>query len=47
MDDILVFSQSEDEHELHLKEVFDVLRKNQLKAKFLKCHFWKKEVNLL
>lgn len=47
VDDILVFSRSEDEHKTHLKEVLDVLRKNQLKAKFSKCHFCRKEVRFL
>ena len=34
VDDILIFSKSEEEHALHLREVMDTLRAHQLKAKF-------------
>ena len=47
VDDILIFSKSEEEHALHLKEVLETLRAHQLKAKFSKCHFWRKEVRFL
>ena len=47
MDDILIFSKNEEEHALHLREVMDTLRAHQLKAKFSKCHFWRKEVRFL
>ena len=47
MDDILIFSKSEQEHALHLREVMDTLRAHQLKAKFSKCHFWREEVRFL
>ena len=40
IDDILIFSKSTTEHEKHLKEVLEILRKNVLKAKFSKCIFW-------
>lgn len=39
VDDILIHSRSEREHIRHLKIILDVLRKNQLRANFLKCHF--------
>lgn len=39
VDDILVYSRTEEEHKTHLRIVLDILRRNQLKAKFLKCHF--------
>ena len=39
LDDILVFSSSEAEHERHLREVFDRLRKHGLRAKREKCDF--------
>ena len=32
---------------MHLRIVLDILRKNQLKAKFSKCHFWRREVQFL
>ena len=40
VDDILIYSQSEEEHEGHLRIVLQVLRDHQLYAKFSKCEFW-------
>lgn len=40
VDDILIYSTSEEEHEAHLRVVLDLLRKHQLYAKFEKCEFW-------
>ena len=37
VDDILVYSQSEREHEDHLQIVLQLLRDHQLYAKFSKC----------
>ena len=39
MDDILIYSQSEREHEYHLRIVLQLLRDHQLHAKFSKCEF--------
>ena len=39
LDDILVFSKTAQEHELHLRQVFDRLRRTGLKAKREKCDF--------
>jgi hypothetical protein len=47
IDDILVFSKNEDEHEEHLCLVLQKLRENQLYAKLSKCEFWLKEVSFL
>jgi hypothetical protein len=47
IDDILVHSRSEEEHEEHLRLVLQKLRDNQLYAKFNKCEFWLKEVSFL
>jgi hypothetical protein len=47
VDDILVFSQSEEEHKEHLRLVLQKLREYQLYAKFSKCDFWLKEVSFL
>jgi hypothetical protein len=47
IDNILVFSQSEEEHEEHLRLVLQKLREHQLYAKFSKCDFWLKEVSFL
>uniref|UniRef100_A0A0A9GW00 Reverse transcriptase domain-containing protein n=1 Tax=Arundo donax TaxID=35708 RepID=A0A0A9GW00_ARUDO len=47
IDDILVFSKNEEEHEEHLRLVLQKLRENQLYAKLSKCEFWLKEVPFL
>jgi hypothetical protein len=47
IDDILVFSKNEEEHDEHLCLVFQKLRENQLYAKLSKCEFWLKEVSFL
>ena len=40
IDDILVSSRDEQEHEQHLKIVLQTLREKKLYAKFRKCDFW-------
>jgi hypothetical protein len=47
IDDILVYSRNEEEHEEHLRVVLQKLRENQLYAKFSKCEFWLREVSFL
>ena len=47
IDDILVYSRDEEEHENHLRLVLQRLREHQLYAKFDKCSFWLKEVAFL
>jgi hypothetical protein len=47
IDDILVYSKSEEEHAEHLRVVLTCLRDHQLYAKFSKCEFWLKEVQFL
>ena len=44
VDDILIYSQSEWEHEHHLRIVLQLLRDHQLYAKFSKYEFWLTEV---
>ena len=39
VDDVLIYSQSEEEHEDHLRTVLRALRDHQLYAKFSKCEF--------
>ena len=46
-DDILIYSKSEEEHKLHLREILQVLRRNQLYANKKKCSFAQKEVEYL
>ena len=47
VDDILIYSQSEVEHEDHLRIVLQLLRDHRLYAKFSKCEFWLAEVGFL
>ncbi|WVZ76701.1 hypothetical protein U9M48_024653 [Paspalum notatum var. saurae] len=44
IDDILIYSKNEKEHEEHLRIVLTRLREHKLYAKFSKCAFWLKEV---
>ncbi|XP_071674326.1 uncharacterized protein [Lolium perenne] len=47
IDDILIYSKSEEEHAEHLQIVLGTLRDHKLYAKFSKCEFWLKEVGFL
>ncbi|GJT16615.1 putative nucleotidyltransferase, ribonuclease H [Tanacetum coccineum] len=47
IDDILVYSKSEEEHEQHLRIVLEILRQKKLYAKFSKCEFWLQQVAFL
>jgi hypothetical protein len=47
IDDILIYSKSESDHEQHLRLVLQKLRDNQLYAKFSKCEFWIDKVPFL
>jgi hypothetical protein len=47
IDDILVYSRDEQEHEEYLWLVLQRLRESQLYAKQSKCEFWLKEVSFL
>jgi hypothetical protein len=47
IDDILVYSRSEEEHERHPHLVLQKLRDHKLYAKLSKCEFWLKEVAFL
>ncbi|KAF5824178.1 putative nucleotidyltransferase, Ribonuclease H [Helianthus annuus] len=47
IDDILIYSKSQEEHERHLRLILELLRKEQLYAKFSKCDFWLREVHFL
>jgi hypothetical protein len=47
INDILIFSKMEEEHEKHLRMVLEKLRSNQLHAKFSKCEFWLTKVFFL
>jgi hypothetical protein len=47
LDDILIYSKSEEEHEHHLRMVLQVLREHQLYAKLSKCSFYQKQIHYL
>jgi hypothetical protein len=47
IDDILLYSRSEEEHEGHLRLVLQKIRDNQSYVKLSKCEFWLKEVSFL
>ena len=47
LDDIIIFSKTEEEHLQHLEEIFVRLRKFGLKMKCEKCSFFKKHIQYL
>jgi hypothetical protein len=47
IDDILIYSKNDSEHEEHLRMVLQKLRDNQLYAKFTKSDFWLDKVHFL
>ncbi|GJT70610.1 putative reverse transcriptase domain-containing protein [Tanacetum coccineum] len=47
IDDILIYSKDEREHEEHLKAILELLKKEKLYAKFSKCEFWIPKVQFL
>nr|GEV71532.1 putative reverse transcriptase domain-containing protein [Tanacetum cinerariifolium] len=47
IDDILVYSKDEEEHEKHLKIILELLKKERLHAKFSKCDSWLDSIQFL
>ncbi|CAN6301690.1 unnamed protein product, partial [Urochloa humidicola] len=47
IDDILIYSKSYEEHVQHVKMVFDLLQKHQLKVRLSKCSFAQQELKYL
>lgn len=47
IDDILIYSKTEEKHEIHLGLVLEALRKNKFYAKLKKCAFCLSEVGFL
>ncbi|GKE71506.1 putative nucleotidyltransferase, ribonuclease H, partial [Tanacetum coccineum] len=47
IDDILIYSNTWEEHVEHLRLVLELLKKEKLYAKFFKCEFWLREVQFL
>nr|GFC44964.1 putative reverse transcriptase domain-containing protein [Tanacetum cinerariifolium] len=47
IDDILINSKDEKEHEEHLRQILKLLKKKELYAKFSRCEFWIPKVQFL
>ncbi|GJY88867.1 putative reverse transcriptase domain-containing protein [Tanacetum coccineum] len=47
INDILIYSKNKEEHEGHLKIILELLKKEELYAKFPKCEFWIPKVQFL
>jgi hypothetical protein len=47
LDDILIYSKTLEEHEQHIRQVLELLRKEKLYAKLSKCEFFQKEIGFL
>ena len=47
IDDILIYSKTEEDHGEHLKIVLQVLKEKKLYVKLSKCEFWLNKVSFL
>ena len=47
LDDILIYSQDEQEHKEHLRQVLQLLRENKLYGSLKKCAFFRPEIHYL
>jgi hypothetical protein len=47
LDDILIYSKSEEEHDKHLRTVLHILREHQLYAKLRKRSFYQNQIHYL
>ena len=47
INDILIYSETAEEHEEHLRIVLSRLKEHKLYAKFSKCEFWLSKVPFL
>lgn len=47
MDDVLFFSSTVEEHEIHLRTVFERLKQAGLRLNLSKCEFGKSKINFL
>ncbi|GKC56376.1 putative reverse transcriptase domain-containing protein [Tanacetum coccineum] len=47
IDDILIYSKTKEEPDAHLRLILELLKKEELYAKFSKCNFWLSKVQFL
>nr|GEY17887.1 putative reverse transcriptase domain-containing protein [Tanacetum cinerariifolium] len=47
IEDILIYLKTKEDHEVHLKLVLELLKKEKVYAKFSKCEFWLREAHFL
>ncbi|KAJ0431726.1 putative nucleotidyltransferase, Ribonuclease H [Helianthus annuus] len=47
IDDILIYSKNQADHEKHLRCILELLQREKLYAKYSKCEFWLREVQFL
>ena len=47
IDDILIYSDTAEQHAKHLRTALQTLREHQLFGKFSKCEFWRSEIHFL
>ena len=47
IDDTLIYSKNEEEHQEHLEKVLQRLREHKLYGKLSKCTFYQKEISYL
>ena len=47
IDDILVYSKNQQEHEEHLRVVLETLKEQKMYAKWKKCEFWMQSISFL
>ncbi|GJX19975.1 putative reverse transcriptase domain-containing protein [Tanacetum coccineum] len=47
IDDILIYSKTKEEHDAHLRLILELLKKEELYAKFSKCDFWLSKIQFL
>ncbi|GJX95610.1 putative reverse transcriptase domain-containing protein [Tanacetum coccineum] len=47
IDGILIYSKNKKEHKKHLKAILELLKKEELYAKFSKCEFWLPKVQFI
>ncbi|GKD78111.1 putative reverse transcriptase domain-containing protein [Tanacetum coccineum] len=47
INEILIYSRNKEKYEEHLKQILELLKKEELYAKFFKCEFWLPKVQFL